>query len=95
MFKFKALLENNEIISPIYIQANDVANAIYDGADAVMLSAESAAGDFPMESVETMEAIIKEVEASPEYAKRMESYGARIRPTQIEAMIPAARTLAR
>lgn len=81
---------------PTRAEANDVANAIYDGADAVMLSAESAAGKFPKEAVEMMESIIREVEASDEYRIRMEeSSSTGGRPKPHHAMIPAARSLAR
>ncbi|MEO5734334.1 MAG: pyruvate kinase [Rubrivivax sp.] len=50
---------------PTRAEASDVATAIYDGVDAVMLSAESAAGEFPLEAVTVMNRIIEAVEADP------------------------------
>ncbi|MDB2682848.1 pyruvate kinase [Alphaproteobacteria bacterium] len=58
---------------PTRAEASDVATAVYDGTDAVMLSAETAAGDYPLRSVQIMNRICRETEADEIYSEMMES----------------------
>ncbi len=80
--------------TPTRAEASDVATAIYDGVDAVMLSAETAVGEYPVESVAMMNRIIKRVERDPLYHDIMEAERRDPQPTPSDAITAAARQVA-
>ncbi|MFB6078541.1 MAG: pyruvate kinase [Halarchaeum sp.] len=80
---------------PTRAEASDVANAVLDGTDGVMLSAETAVGDDPVRVVETMDRIIREAEESGEYAELREQRVPKADDSRTGALARSARYLAR
>ncbi|MDO5756989.1 MAG: pyruvate kinase [Rhodobacterales bacterium] len=79
---------------PTRAEVSDVATAIYEGADAIMLSAESAAGSYPIEAVKTMDNVAREVENDPTYTQIIEASRKAVRSSVADAIVAAAREIA-
>lgn len=79
---------------PTRAEVSDVATAIYEGSDAIMLSAESAAGQYPVEAVTTMNNVAEQVESDVTYKEIMSRSRNIVRSTVADGIVSAAREIA-
>ncbi|MCE5973571.1 pyruvate kinase [Sinirhodobacter sp. WL0062] len=79
---------------PTRAEVSDVATAIYEGTDAIMLSAESAAGRYPVDAVATMNSVAQSVENDPTYREVIEASRTVVRQTVADGIVAAAREIA-
>jgi pyruvate kinase len=80
--------------TPTRAEASDVANAVYEGADALMLSAESASGAYPLETVTMMNRIIERVERDPLWSELIRAERGGLEDVDVDILVAAARRAA-
>jgi pyruvate kinase len=79
---------------PTRAEVSDVATAIYEGTDAIMLSAESAAGSYPVEAVTTMDNVARSVESDVTFRQIIEASRTAVRQSVADGIVAAAREIA-
>lgn len=80
--------------TPTRAEASDVATAVYDGADAIMLSAESASGNYPLEAVAMMDRIARRTQQDPAYQSGLDASAPDLQHTSADAITAAAHQVA-
>ena len=81
--------------TPTRAEVSDIANAVFDGTDATMLSAESASGDYGLEAVQMMDRVISRAEQEKFFVKHFENEGAQSKESLLDALCSAARDAAK